>query len=329
MSLTDLPLKAIDIQESVLTRFHDLLAKGRLAHAYLFVGPAGIGKMSTALAVAKMIQCETPDRAAGQFFCGVCPGCVKIASASHPDVMVTDQGEEASIKIEQIRGLLSRARLRSFYGRRKVFIVRNAEVMTTEASNAFLKNLEEPSSDTLIILTTGAPEANLDTIRSRCQMVYFHPIGVDELAARLKRDGWEEKEAHFLAYYAEGCPGQAKQMREAGIFQKKKEWLDDFLFSECGDDWIKDLTNDKGATRDFLAVLRSWVRDGLLLKTGTAAERLMHRDLGEALTRFAARYSFRELEDFDQEIIKGLRLLQDGFNVRVQLNIIRMLIKRD
>jgi len=96
----------VDINDSVVSRFATLETKGYLAHAYLFVGPAGIGKAKTALAVAKYLDCEDKNHKTGFKFCDQCPSCLKINSGNHPDVHLIESAFGASIKIEQVREVM-------------------------------------------------------------------------------------------------------------------------------------------------------------------------------------------------------------------------------
>ncbi len=137
------------MNETILKRFAKLLVANRLAHAYLFVGPQGLGKSEAALSVAKLVNCERNDGT----FCDECSSCRRITSGNHPDIYRLDRGEEETIKIEQVRELLSRTAFRPFEARRKVFIIKNIEDLTTEAGNALLKTLEEPTASNLLLLT--------------------------------------------------------------------------------------------------------------------------------------------------------------------------------
>src|ERR1700690_188475 len=128
-------INQVQINDAVMQRFSRLIANHRLAHAYLLVGPQDSGKTQTALSLAQLVNCERGELQA----CGECASCRKIASGNHPDVHVLGNDEMDSIKIEEIRFLLSRAHLMVFEARTKVFIIRNIELMTSEAANALLK----------------------------------------------------------------------------------------------------------------------------------------------------------------------------------------------
>ena len=197
------------IHETVLRRFADLLRGGRLAHAYLLIGPEGVGKFETALAVAKLVNFEAGAREAG---CGQCAACRKIAALYHPDLHILKCARGETIKIDDIRSLIAHAQLKPFEAKRKIFILCNTENLTIEGGNALLKTLEEPWADSLLLLTTSVPEKNLATVRSRCQAIHFFSYSSDKLADYLANDYHvEEGTARFLAAFAQGSwgPGEA------------------------------------------------------------------------------------------------------------------------
>ncbi len=183
------------------------LGNRTLAHAYLFSGPGGVGKKLTALALAAAVNCG--DAAHG---CGVCASCRKIASGGHPDVhLIASDGEE--IKIDQVRQVQSELSLKPFEGPKKILIVDGAENMNIASANAFLKTLEEPPGDALIVLITARPHGLLATIRSRCQEIRFLPLPRRSLAGALaQRRGLSDEDAWFLAALAQGSMGRGLEM---------------------------------------------------------------------------------------------------------------------
>ncbi len=185
------------------------LANNTLAHAYLFSGQAGIGKKKAAFALAAAVNCLDARPEGG---CGECPSCRKVDTLGHPDVRVlVPDGDE--IKIDQIRQVQADLSLKPFEGTKKVLIVDNAESMNVASSNAFLKTLEEPPGDALIILITAMPQSLLSTIRSRCQEIMFHPLPRNVLArALMHRRGLSEEDAWFIAALAQGSMGRGLEM---------------------------------------------------------------------------------------------------------------------
>ena len=310
----------IQNDNSIIERFAILNKRERLAHAYLFIGPANIGKGETALAIAKLINCE--QRQEDQF-CDTCSSCIKINSGNHPDIMVIDNGYGEAIKIEKIRELFNQSKLRSFFAVKKVFIIKNIENMTLEAANAFLKTLEEPPANSLLLLTTSVLEKNLDTIKSRCHAIHFQLTSSNDLVGQLRANyNMEEKESHFIAYFSQGCPGTARKLSTNGFVDKKNKFLDTFVLNRPHDSHIKEVLADKSETKEFLDILLSWIRDCLLAKVGVEDERLIHLDRMGDLKQFSARYSFEELKALSRSIVKMHQLLADNLNIKLPLLII-------
>jgi DNA polymerase-3 subunit delta' len=174
-------------QTRVVELLRRAIAQDRVPHAYLFCGPAGSGKMTTALALAAAIQCvEAPGRG-----CGQCVSCEKIANGIHPDVQVLErQGAAQIIPIETIRAqVIPRLALPPHEGQARIFLVEEASALADASANALLKTLEEPPRRTHFILCTTAPSQLLPTIRSRCQRVNFAILGAD---VRAELQGGEE-----------------------------------------------------------------------------------------------------------------------------------------
>lgn len=168
-------LDAIEGQARAVDLLRRALAADRVAHAYAFVGPAGSGRATTARAFAAALLCERGG-------CGACRTCTMVAAQQHPDLHVivptppekNPKGPRA-IRIEAIRELERRASLKPALAARKVFILDDAERMTGEAPQAFLKTLEEPPARTAIILVLPRALAVPATVLSRCQVVRFAP----------------------------------------------------------------------------------------------------------------------------------------------------------
>jgi DNA polymerase-3 subunit delta' len=247
-----------------------------LAHAYLFSGEPGIGKKMTALALAAAVICPDAGPDGG---CGVCPACRKIASTGHPDVhILVPDGDE--IKIDQIRQIQADLSLKPFEGAKKVLIMDGAESMNPASSNAFLKTLEEPPGDVLIILVTSMPQGLLQTIRSRCQEIRFHPLPRHTLAATLmNRRGLSEEDAWFLSALSQGSMGRGLEMD----VEQEKAIRDEVmaLWRGLGSmspaavlSQAEALARDRDRLERFLDIGVVWLRD-VLVYGSTGDERLL------------------------------------------------------
>lgn len=310
--------------DGILKQLIRLRQSKRLAHAYLFVGPAYVGKSETAFDFAKHIFCENKDQNSSAYFCNECPSCLKMKAGHHPDyhVLSSDFGEK--IKIDQVRALIEQTKFRPFMAGEKVFIVKNVENVTLEGGNALLKTLEEPSRYNHIFLTSSIPENVIDTIRSRCHQVYFQSESNQKLEHLLKNvydvDGHD---AHFLSFFAEGCLGRARYLKDQDFIVVKNEIIDNFILSPDSDAYMKSVLSDKQRTKMLLEVLLCWIRDCILVKSSVEDEKIVYLDKIEALKKFEASYSFEELRDLSEEIINASRLLADNLNIKIPLLIIK------
>ena len=313
--------KDLQIHRPTLKRFVSLDEKGHLAHAYLLAGPAQIGKSETALGLAKFFNCEKKEKAGQELFCNACPGCLKINSGSHPDLHVLENDSAQTMKIEQIRELLKEIGLRPFMAEKKIFILKNIENLTPEAGNAFLKTLEEPTPTSLLLLTTANLKKVMGTIRSRCQIIHFYPASKEKLVSQLvKNYTLEAAEANFLAYFACGSWGKAKQLYENRILDRKNEIIDRFIFSRTADEtYLKKVVAEKETAREFLDILLTWIHDALLIKTGVIEQSLCHTDRFHELKEFQQQFTFKELLGLNKEIVKTHQLLTENLNVKIPL----------
>jgi DNA polymerase-3 subunit delta' len=247
-----------------------------VAHAYLFSGEQGIGKRLTARAFAAALNCQVAGPAGG---CGVCTSCRKAASGTHPDVhLLSPDGTE--IKIDQVRAAQAELSLKPFEGQKKVLIVDSAETMNDASQNAFLKTLEEPPGDSLIILISAMPQSFLPTIRSRCQELKFQPLRRPVLAAVLQEQrGLDAGDAWFAAALSGGSLGRALAMD----VQKEKTDREQFLnlwegLGEMRNDEILALADGVAKDREgfdrILDIGIEWLRDRIVYQE-TGDERLL------------------------------------------------------
>jgi DNA polymerase-3 subunit gamma/tau len=168
-------------QEPIAKTLQNAIATGRLAHAYLFTGPRGVGKTSMARILAKALRCErgpTPTP------CLVCARCKAVAAGSDLDVIEIDGASNRGI--ENIRDLRDNVRYAATGGGHKVYIVDEVHQITQDAFNAFLKTLEEPPPNVVFVFATTEPRKVPETIRSRCQEFEFRRISDAAIAAHLR-----------------------------------------------------------------------------------------------------------------------------------------------
>jgi len=264
----------------------------RLPHGLIFAGPIGVGKATTARALAALMLCEKPS---GVKACGKCSACVAFEAGNHPDYHVvtkeliryhdkTGKSKGIDLSIHVLRPeLLEPASRKSVMGRAKVFVIEQAESMNPQAQNALLKTLEEPAGRTAIILLTDQPGALLPTINSRCQVVRFGALSDDVVRKGLEHRKIEPKLAARAAQLTEGSLGLAFKWIDDGVVTAAEELISQIDAALAGTPpdelpgWMKkaaDAYADKQLERDPLASKDQAMREGLNLYLTLAANRM-------------------------------------------------------
>ncbi len=318
------------------------LEQGAQAHAYLFVGPPHVGKMTLAVNLAQALNCEADEPP-----CGECNSCQKIASAKHADVQIiglVSSGDSDGAKlrteigIDQIRYVQSSASLPPFEGRCKVFIIDGAELMSNEAANCLLKTLEEPEGRIIFVLLTADERPLPATVISRCQRLELPPLKTAEVEAALdSRWSVEPKKARLLARLCHGYLGWAvSAASEDSLLQQRAERLDKLLDVLSADNearfaYAAQLAAQFGQNRksvhDVLDLWIDWWRDLLLVKAG-CADAITDGDHEDMLIEQAGAYSLAEI----RTVIDGLQAageqLRQNANPRLVLEVFMLTIPR-
>ena len=209
-------------QEKAVRILLGTIKRERVPTSILLSGDSGIGKRLAALNYAKALNCQTPVDSDA---CDRCISCRKIDGEIHPDV-TTLLPENDELKIETIRRAEEILSLRPYEGKKKVLIVDDADKMNINSANAFLKTLEEPPDDSIIVLVSASPDRLPDTIRSRCMHVRFRPLSHEAFARVFSMKAPDKKLGPFAGLVM-GRPG-------IGIskdFAKEKKWFMDIYTS--------------------------------------------------------------------------------------------------
>lgn len=215
---------AISGQEKAKAFLGRMFTSGRLAHAYLFRGPDGVGKQLCAKVVAARLNCLQPIADGG---CGRCSSCRKFVSGNHPDITIISP-ENGSIKIDRIRKLCRSLSYPPYESTMRVVVLEDVHTMRAEAANSLLKTLEEPPENNLLILTAESSREVLPTIISRCQVVPFYGLTSEQTIAilRTREPDIDDEEAEMLARLAEGSPGRALLLKEKGLVEIWRSMID-------------------------------------------------------------------------------------------------------
>ncbi len=264
--------KRVRGHEARVEEFTRAVRRGRLAHAYLFVGPPGVGKRLFAVELARALLCEGPREDDRLESCDACPPCVQIDAGTNPDFLTAARPpEKAEFPIELMRELCQHFSLRSARGRGKVVVIDDADDLNEESANCFLKTLEEPPPGSVLILIGTSTDRQRATIVSRCQVVRFRPLPPEAVAEVLQANGVDDAAVRDrLARLGGGSPGQALALADPALW-------------EFRDTLLRALT---GPRLDPVALSKKWIE--FVQEAGKEA---VHQ-------RRRARLTFRLLIDF-------------------------------
>ena len=299
-------------QDKILTLLEHSLKRENTAHAYLLVGPHHVGKKTLALNLAQALNCDDLEPP-----CGQCYSCHRIATGKHADVIYSGLDSRAEIGIDDMRELQRTANLAPYEGKRKVFIIEDAEYMSTEAANSLLKILEESPSRVTWLLLASEERRLLPTIVSRCQRLELRPMPVEQtqqiLAQRYQLD---LKQADLLARLSHGCLGWAlsavenKEMLQQ--YRSRTVKLSSLLTADLeqrfayAQELATQFSQERRAISETMEVWIDWWRDLILIK-GNCKNYVTNIDYETALEKQAMVLTLSEINGF----IGNLRLIKE------------------
>lgn len=309
-----------DQQKNILRR---ALESNRLAHAYLFHGPEGVGKRLMALALVRGIFCQEGTG------CGNCIACRKVDHQNHPDLHLLE-ADGAYIKIEQVRALQKELAFHPLESPQKVCLIDGADKLNPAGGNALLKTLEEPNGNTLFVLLSAHTERILPTIRSRCQSLPFGRIPPRILRSTLEdRLGLSEEEAHLLSALSDGSFKKALGRDRELFLERRRPLLKSLTALSSGSilplfEMAEELSADKDHIADILEIYQAFFRDLLLHHHGRPVEELVNIDLQEKISRVSGRETIRSLMDKLDAIGYCRRQLDRNVNRQLALEVLLM-----
>lgn len=306
------------------------LAQARVRHAYLFTGPAGVGKRALAADLARALLCQQPDPP-----CGQCRHCQLAARGSHPDLLTVEpvvsgrSVRAAKIKVEAVRQVIYDLTLKPIEASRRVARLLNFHTANAESMNAFLKTLEEPPGQAVILLTAERADDLLPTIVSRCEVVALRPLPLETVrAALITRWGAPAERADLLAHLAQGRLGWAvrAQADEARLLARAQR-LDDLSALLAGSRlarfaYAERLAREGSIDRiqETLDLWQGYWRDVLLAAAGAAAP-FANPDRQETIQQIAQQVTVETA----RRVIVGLQQTADRLernaNTRLTLEI--------
>lgn len=337
------------IQEKVKSFFSQVLQNNRLAHAYLFYGKAGTGKTAFAFELAKALNClgllNRP--------CNECPACIKITNAQHADVkfifpvsksLKEDKWIELlrqktknpykkmplsghlNIPIDSIRALKKEAMYAPYEAKKRVFIVTGIENFSREAANSFLKLLEEPPANLILILITNDFNSVLDTIRSRCQPVLFSPFS-DEQIIKIVGSFNDNKidittAVRINQYNIENIIDFLEQPED-----ELRPLIVEFLRASALGNWL-DLnqvienilqTRDKNKAMEFINLMMLWLTDAYRLNLHQDESQLSNADMKDVISKFAKYYNSIDYSVLIERMEQAFKDIKGNMNTSLVL----------
>ena len=310
--------------------------KNRISHAYLFSGPEGVGKKLVAIGFAKLINCS--EDGAKNLDCE-CTSCVKTEKGLNPDVSVFGYPGEKTIKVDHVRQDIERLiHLAPYENPYKVFIIDGAQRMNFNAQNAFLKTLEEPPPNSVIILITTLADLLMPTIRSRCQSVVFQPLETAQVREFMENEKPGDDDTELVSRISGGSISRALGTDE-DYLRKRTEYIACLMAVDSKKpltlfDSVEKIQKDiKGGGPEELKtlfdILSAWLRDSVILKTSGKKEEIVNTDLIERLREYSEKRNVSELLDKFAAIEETMaRISENNANVEISLENLLLRLSR-
>ncbi len=313
------------------------IKRNKLVHAYLFVGPNGVGKTAMANYFVQSVLCMS-DKDSSNFEtsvipCGECEHCSQFNKNIHPDVFIVDKEEEnKDITINQIRELIEKLSLKALVSSYKIALLKEVNYLNEEAANALLKVLEEPSGKTILVLTADNLEGLPETVISRCQLIRFYPVASEEIEKYINENSkLSKQESISIARFAGGMPGvmhlwlDNKAIREEYLdnIKIKVQKLKDPLYKNLNtakDIFVKaKLFNEKIKIID--KEIDDWIsifRDLLMIKLDNHKQ-IIFNNLSSEFRIIAHHYDVKNLQSILTWLLKSKLSLKNNPNPQLLL----------
>lgn len=312
-------LKDIKGQDNAIRYLTNSISTGNLARSYLFSGPRGVGRALSAKAFIMALVC--PEKKSPAEACLTCHACRKIENNNHPDVTWIIPEKNKTVRIQEVRRIKEALSLKPFESPLAVCVIEDAHAMTVPASNALLKILEEPQESSILILISDKRELLLETIISRCSEVRFNFLAIDiaEKIIKSNIDGLKEDEAGFLAYFSQGSPGIAIEIKEEGLEEKKEEIIrlltsinEEEYMSKLG--WIHD---DKDNLLEDTEILLMLLRDAALARDGLEGMMIDKKFKKSGLYEILTGYDIDRIYNMTKRLVELKKALISNVNSKV------------
>lgn len=320
-------------QEQIKEHLQNAIRTKKISHAYIINGEKSSGKEFIAKVFSMALQCEK----GGDNPCQECHSCKQALSANQPDIIRVLHEKPGTISVDDIRAQVNNdVVIKPYSSPYKVYIINEAEKMTTQAQNAILKTLEEPPEYVVLLLLTTNINTLLPTIVSRCVVLNMKPVG----DAAIKKYLMEQMQvpdykAEVCVAFARGNVGKAKLLASSEDFDNVKsealsllKYIQDMELHEIVAA-IKKINEYKLDVGDYLDIIAIWYRDVLLFKATKDGNHLIFREEIQAIRQVAHRSSYEGIEEIIEALNRAKRRLEANVNFDLTMELLLLTIKEN
>lgn len=320
-------------QEQIKEHLRNAISAGKISHAYIINGEKASGKEFIAKVFAMTLQCEKGEAEP----CHECHSCKQALTNNHPDIIRVTHEKPNTVSVDDIRTQVNNdVAIKPYSGPYKIYIINEAEKMTTQAQNAILKTLEEPPEYVVILLLTTNVNSLLPTILSRCVVLNMKPVS-DELVKKYLMEQLQvpDYKAEVCVAFARGNIGKAKALASSEDFENVKaealsllKYIHDMELNEIIAA-IKKITEYKLEINDYLDICSIWYRDVLLFKATNDVNHLVFREEIQALRKTAQRSSYEGIEKVIQALDTAKHRLDANVNFELTMELLMLTIQEN
>lgn len=313
-------------QNQIREHLENAVKNQKVSHAYIICGEKYSGKKFISSAFAKALLCESEE----EIPCGKCRECLKVETGNHPDVIYVTHEKPGIIGVEDIRSQINQdISIKPYSGKKKIYIVDEAEKMNPQAQNAILKTFEEPPEYAVILLLVTNAEVLLPTIRSRAVTLNMKPVP-DEIIKKYLMETVHvpDYKADICVAFSRGNIGKAALYAASDDFDNLKNDLLQILRNIKTVDaskimnYIKKPAADKGSVTDFLDIILIWYRDALLVKAQGNSNNLIFREELQYINKVAEALSFESFQAIFDMIELTKRRITSNVNAELALELL-------
>ncbi len=317
--------------EEIIRHLKNAMRSGKVSHSYVFTGEPGSGKKLLATTFAITLQCE----AGGTEPCQKCESCKKALGKNHPDIIMVSHARPGVITIDEIRSqVVGDVGIRPYFSPHKIYIIPEADLMTTEAQNALLKTIEEPPEYAVIMLLTSNAGALLPTILSRCVRLDLKVVD-DVLVKKYLMEHLHipDYQADIDASFAQGNIGRAVEAATSEEFSrltqnalKLLKYSDKMEVYDLAEE-IKNLSAEKQNINDYLDIFQFWFRDVLMFKATREIDNLVFKQEINYIREQASERSYENIEKILEAIASTKVRLRANVNFELALELLFLTIR--